>query len=139
MLVFDVKQAQRNFLDREAIIKRFAPDFLKSATKVASFIRTAARRSMRRAGKNPRKSPPSPPGQPPRARLGYLRDFLFFAFDLRSNTIVVGPARLGNSKVPGLHEFGGVQLDNGALKRYPPRPYMVPALRLSQDKLRSLS
>ncbi len=142
----------------------------KVLTRSGALIRTIARRSMKKArrkrlteisndermqfrarqeiakreGRPAPKLPfaPSKPGEPPRVRAGQLKQFLYFAFDPASKSVVVGPAKLPSSSalpVPAILEFGGTSEGS----RIAPRPYMRPALdvfkgqytRLWQDSI----
>lgn len=77
------------------------------------------------------------PGEPPRSIAGHLRNFLFFAFDPQSKTVLVGPARLsgqGQGIAPNVLEYGGTS--NGSIIK--PRPFMRPAERKARDKYMKL-
>jgi hypothetical protein len=93
------------FFDRIVIEDPTKAAQLKAMSKMGAFIRRRAQTSMRR-----RKSGPSRPGTPPNARVGYLRDYILFAYDPQTDTVVVGPIVYGRSsggRVPNTHEFGG--------------------------------
>jgi hypothetical protein len=64
--------------------------------------------------------PSSPPGQPPythtRSKFG-LRDAIMFAYEGRTQNVVVGPAASVIAKVGRTHEYGGTEYDNAAGKR----------------------
>lgn len=74
-----------------------------------------------------------------------LRKLLFYSYDASRKSVVVGPSNLGTG-VPKLHEFGGTKQASrfkmvaGNLVRtpyqakYPPRPYMRPALEKCRNQ-----
>lgn len=74
----------------------------------------------------------SKPGEPPRSIQGFLRTHIYFVYEPKTRSVVVGPARLqGTSgEVPQALEQGG-QVWSYRLKRnvsIKPRPFMRPAL-----------
>lgn len=155
MLTF---KAIENFFDRDHVIAAMDETTLKALSKAGAFIRQRARTSMRRRKR------PSEPGQPPSVHSGELREYLFFAWDASSRSVVVGPAGFKNSDVPNLQEFGGVRTNQrertirvvapgqgprgrrteartlraGEPIVYPKRPYMAPALEKELSRVPSL-
>lgn len=138
-------QIKALFFDKTAVERAADKAKLRALSKFGAYVRRTAQQSMRY-----RKSA-SPPGQPPSAhkskrlaalkrlkRAKYngalLREMLFFAYDQRTQTVVVGPLGFKNSPVPALHEFGGTHRVKGKDVRYPARPYMAPALNKSLPK-----
>jgi hypothetical protein len=139
-------------------------------SRFGAVVRRVAQTSMRY-----RKSA-SPPGSPPSAhkskRLAalkkagrakhngaLLRELLFFAYDPKTASVVVGPLgfKARGTPVPALHEHGGERQANkgesmlakgkrrrpggaevvslaGKTLRYPPRPFMRPALDKAAPK-----
>jgi hypothetical protein len=94
------------FFDRIKIEDPTKAAQLRAMSKMGAFIRRRAQTSMRR-----RKRGASRPGTPPNARVGYLRDYILFAYDPETDSVVVGPIVYGRSsggKVPATHEFGGM-------------------------------
>jgi hypothetical protein len=136
------------FFDRQKVIDRMKKANRRAMSKIGAFIRRRARSSLRRRKK------PSPPGKPPsvhsRDRVATLKNILF-AYDPRSESLVVGPVKLGMGPetVPQIHEFGGVvkarQVGRSGRSRtkhkpvrvrsirYAPRPFMGPALEAEVD------
>lgn len=166
-------QFTRFFFDRKGVEAAAGRAKVKALSRFGAVVRRVAQTSMRY-----RKSA-SPPGQPPSAhkskrlaamkKVGrakhngaLLRELLFFAYDPRTTSVVVGPVGFksrGGPTVPELHEYGGerqagkgevmlvknpagrdprtgrfysrgtqpVRL-TGKTLRYPPRPFMRPAL-----------
>ena len=108
-----------------------------------------------------RERPPSPPGQPPHTWTGFLREDIVYAYDPATKKVVVGPYR--QPWLNRLMEYGGVQpmrvwrsklsgrtflfsktprshqgleeTSETVLARYPPRPFMAPAMRKIQPTL----
>lgn len=147
-----IAQWKTFFFDRPAVLRAAGRAKTTALSRFGGYIRSVARRSMRRR----KGDTPSPAGQPPFARSGELRDLLFFAYDHKTRTVVVGPLGFSGSDVPHLHEFGGSVNGDGrvlylknspgrdeagrfvskGLRRvrlkgdvkYPARPYMKPAL-----------
>lgn len=160
------------FFDRGAIERAAGKAKIKALSRYGAVVRRTAQTSMRY-----RKSA-SQPGTPPSAhkskqlaalkkmgRTKYngalLREMLYFAYEPKGGTVVVGPLGFKSSRgtpVPALHEFGGERTpytgETLALKnkpgrdqsgrfvskgvrviklkgtlRYPPRPFMGPALK----------
>jgi len=113
------------FFDR-AIIGRLVNKANREAlAKAGALVRTFARRSMRYVtasreqrrlvalGRRKRLSGdpgPSAPGTPPHAirPRPFIRQFLFYAYDPSTASVVIGPIRLSSkTNVPALHETGG--------------------------------
>lgn len=158
------------FFDRRAVESAAERGTLRALARFGAIVRRKAQTSMRyRKGA-------SLPGQPPSAhkskrlaalkKLGrtsnngaLLRELLFFAYDPRSKSVVVGPVGFNRSPVPNLHEFGGSEAGRGRLMavdrkkrkakgdpvagrlvrlkgtvRYPRRPFMNPALNQSMSQ-----
>jgi hypothetical protein len=137
-----IAQWKQFFFDRPAVVKAAGRAKTAALARFAGYVRSVARRSMRR-----RKKGVSAPGTPPFAKSGELRDLLFFGYDAKSGTFVVGPLGFKGSAVPALHEHGGVAPAYGfrtlagkakrvvtGTARYPKRPFMAPALKVSLPK-----
>lgn len=168
MIGLRLKAMTRNFVDRKKVKRRVNKAKLKNLTKQGAYVRTAARSSIRKARMkkvgemtsderrsyerrvvaNKRAGLPKPkrpkassrPGEPPRSQVGTLRKFLFFSFDPRSESVVVGPARTtaDDQDAPRTLEFGGTAEVGGSRRRIAPRPYMGPALTQEQPKFAEL-
>jgi len=129
MLKLSVRQA---FFDTSAVLEAVGRARAKALTRIGGHIRTTAQRSIRR------RKGPSAPGSPPHAHKGQLRKFLFFSYDARSDSVVVGPAllpggtnvRVGGT-IPAMLELGGAVgagRKQATEARVEARPYMGPAL-----------
>lgn len=108
MIKLDFK---RFFVDRQ-FTKAIDRARKNAVMAVGRVLRIDARDSMKRGSDT---TPPSRPGQPPVYRRktkktpfgGLLRKLLFFGYDASTESVVVGPVKLGNSNAPALLEFGG--------------------------------
>lgn len=101
-----LRQFKKGFFNRRAVIDAIGEKQAERLAIAGDYVKEAARRSMRYRKK------PSLPGTPPSANAedqskALLRKHLYFAFDAGRKTIVVGPAKLGQSRVASLHEHGG--------------------------------
>lgn len=107
------------------------------------------------ASKPVQPSMPSRPGEPPRGPTGLLKKHLFFSYDPATKSVVVGPALLNKSTgAPAVLEQGGPtevtvlkfvtragQVTTERSKRVvtiEARPYMAPAYKRNEDKIRQL-
>lgn len=116
-------------------VERKAVDAAERVGKrFGSFVYTTARRSIRKPGKSGK---PSKPGDPPKNVSGALKNFIRFAYDKVTRSVVIGPTLLpGRTDAQEVLEKGGRakrRIRDGATVRtksidYQSRPYMVPAL-----------
>ena len=139
MVGLTISQARAGFFDRPAVIRAVGKAKAAVLSKFGAYVRRSARSSIRPGGK---KGAVSKPGEPPRSHVGWLREFIQFAWDSRKQSVVVGPARFAGATsaghAPGTLERGGpVLLTSRSRKgrvrqrtvRIAPRPYMGPALK----------
>jgi len=154
---FTVKEAKSMF-STQLIANGFDRATANALFKSGNFVKVVAQRSMRKARQRSigdlsekeltyyriqqarykeglRKTKPtrgyvgSNPGEPPRYRAKrLLRDFLFSVFDPNTQSVVAGPARLGDGTAPNKLEFGGQTRIGERPITIAPRPYMRPAL-----------
>lgn len=138
-------QMARAFFDRKRVKNAMDKATLRAMRKGGAQVRLVARRSIRR------RKGTSRPGSPPHSQTGILRESIYFAWDGRKRSVVIGPARLNKPAPLGaarttaeLLEKGGRvrrQHSGGRGKRrvlqYRRRPYMGPALEKVKDKLPS--
>ena len=122
-----VEQFKSAFFDRDAILKAMDKVTAKALSKYGAFVRQRARTSLRY------REDPAPPGQPPSVhktmtrnktnkRTGVtkkqdsspLRDFIFFAFEKATQSVVIGPAKTNQQNafgtdrpIPAVLEYGG--------------------------------
>jgi hypothetical protein len=98
-------QAIRRFFDKPAVTNALDKATLDALSRSGAFVRRTAKGLIR----NRKRS--SKPGQPPSNRTGFLREFIYFAYDDKRQAVVVGPARLNGRAARNLAgrtlEFGG--------------------------------
>jgi hypothetical protein len=104
---FGIKLDKNLFFDRTAIKEAIEKSDKKTLGKIGFLLRRSARQSMRSRKKK------AAPGQPPSAHSGkayplgpLLKNRLFYYYDLVSESVVVGPEKLGKSDAPEVQEFG---------------------------------
>jgi len=136
-------QFKKMFFDSKEVVSATDKAARSVLSKIGAFIRREAKSSIRPGGK---KHKTSLPGEPPRSQTGLLKRFIFFGYDTSTQSVVVGPAKLGGVKgkdAPHTLEYGGKaaishQLSAFSSKKYvtiAPRPYMNPALNKNLPKL----
>ncbi len=102
MITLTVNRFKDMFFDRESVRSAVDRAQFASLNKGGASIRLIARRSIRRRAR------PSAPGQPPSSRKGQLKELLFYGYDARARSVVIGPARLSRSTdAPNILEFSG--------------------------------
>jgi len=97
-------QPGKFFFDSQAVITRVDKTTRRVLAKFGSYVRTTARRSIRKRKR------PSKPGHPPSSHTGLLKNFIYFAYDLYSSSVVIGPEILrgpGKGEAPSILEYGG--------------------------------
>jgi len=126
------------FFDRPKVRRAVDHARRRSLSKAGAFIRQRARTSIRKRKRVSR------PGQPPTSHTGLLRRFIFFGYDRRTESVVVGPVGFRRSRVPNVLEIGGPTVvqsrrrGRGQKKRtvrIAARPYMRPALEKERSNL----
>ncbi len=114
-----VEAAKSNFFDRALVQNAIGKERAGALAKSAAFVRTDMRRSIKPSRRlrldempdemraqykgRPAKDRPlasSAPGEAPRGRTKRLKGSILFAFDSRSKSALVGPARLPSSRSP---------------------------------------
>lgn len=184
MMKFKINQAKAGFFDSDAVMKAVDDASRKALSKAGAFIMTDAKRSMRPAKQAPASSlkpaqqasfkrrmklfkegkiaqkPKRPlvaskPGEPPRTRVGFIKKFLYFAFDSQTKSVVVGPALLNKTTMAqATLEEGGTavikslrfvtrdgQVTTETTSKtitIEPRPYMQPAYGRNKEKVAEL-
>jgi hypothetical protein len=111
----EVDTFKSGFFDRGAVLAAVGAAATTGMKRTGGYIRAVARNSMKKAAARVS----SAPGTPPNVHIGTLKNLLFFAFDLQTNSLVVGPVGFKGSDTPRTLETGG----RGIAKR----PYMKPA------------
>ena len=104
----DQVRMSKVFFDRQRVVSRIGRANAQIMAKAGAFIRRTAKGKIRYA------KSPSKPGSPPHGHRGKygqspLRELIYFAFDERTNSLVVGPTPFrGMSNVPRTLELGGM-------------------------------
>lgn len=164
-------KAGQFFFDSKKVLRAVKPARRKALQDAAKFVRVSARSSIRKArrkklsemspkerrryqiavaiakrrGKPKPKAPfaSSKPGEPPRSQTGLLRKFLLYAYDIQSESVVIGPAKINRATgAPETLEYGGatiVRRRKGKTTRtrvkIAARPFMQPALEAELDNI----
>lgn len=119
------------FFDSKLLSSKKDKGKLKALSKFGAFVRQTARKSLKR----PRRNQVPQAGNPPLSRTGVLRRFIFFSFDKKTQSVVIGPALLSgkNTSAPATQalEKGG-RSDNGLI--YRAFPFMRPAFEKELPK-----
>ena len=90
------------FFDRRAVIDAVGRANAKVLSRAGAFIQRRAKSSIRKRKRASR------PGEPPSSHVGTLRNLIYFGFDTRQRSVVVGPTPLGvTGVVPPTLEYGG--------------------------------
>jgi len=129
-------QITKLFFDKPGVIGKVDCATRRVLSRFGAFVRTTARHSIRK-----RKNPSSP-GQPPSSHTGLLKKFIYFGYDPRKQSVVIGPVRLserGRGEAPHLLEYGGntTVTQHGKRRRanIRARPFMGPAFEHEKPKL----
>lgn len=132
----------RMFFTAKPVLRAVNKATRKVLSRFGAFVRQRARTSIR-----PRKGS-APPGSPPYSHTGLLRRLIYFGYDPRKRSVVIGPARLnqrspyGPTTVPEVLEEGGVvqtkRRGKRAALRFRGNPYMGPAFEAEKSKLPAL-
>ena len=123
------------FFNKKAVTRKVDRTTRKVLSKFGAFVRRTARSSIRKRKKV------APPGSPPSSHTGLLKKFIFFGYDPRNESVVIGPAQLsqkgrgGPPGAPQLLEHGGASKIGKKRVRYRPRPFMGPAFEKEQPQL----
>jgi len=126
----------RLFFDKKAVTSRVDRTTRRVLSRFGAFVRRTARSSIRKRKRT------SEPGKPPSSHTGLLKRFIFFGYDPRKDSVVIGPVRLsqkGRGEAPSLLEHGGnTQVEHRGQRkraRVRARPFMGPAFEQEQPKL----
>ncbi|KKT07130.1 MAG: hypothetical protein UV78_C0006G0015 [Parcubacteria group bacterium GW2011_GWA2_43_17] len=144
MMAKSIIQFKKMFFDSKEVISATDKAARSVLSKIGAFIRREAKSSIKPGG---RKHKTSLPGQPPRSQTGLLKRFIFFGYDTSTQSVVVGPAKLGGVKgkdAPHTLEYGGKAAISHQLSAFSnspktayiaARPYMKPSLDKNLPKL----
>jgi hypothetical protein len=127
------------FFDSKRITSSVDKATRKVLSRFGAFVRRTAKQSIRKRKKS------SAPGKPPSSHTGLLKRFIFFGYDRKNLTVVIGPARLTDNNrgtAPSILEFGGTATVKGKKRKknvtIQPRPFMGPALEKEKPGLPSM-
>jgi hypothetical protein len=122
-------KVKSSFFDRPDVMRRVKRGKRAALSRFGAFVRRRARSSIRKRKKI------SQPLMPPSSHEGSLRKLIFFAYDSKRDSVVIGPAPLNRfTGVPRLLEEGGVRVGDLRPMFYRPHPYMVPALHAERSQ-----
>ena len=124
-------KSQFAFFDTKKVTSSVDRMRIRGLAQAGGYVRTTAKRSIRT------RKAISVPGKPPSSHSGELKK-IFFGYDSRSDSTVVGPLKFKKGNVPEVLEHGGTttvyqrnkqtgRLDKKRIK-IKPRQYMQPAL-----------
>jgi hypothetical protein len=130
--VFNLTAIKSAFFDSARVKKELDSGTRKALSRIGAFVRRRAKSSIRK------RKAISEPGRPPSSHAGHLRNLIYFAYDPKAKSVVVGPVPFKGKPattglVPGILERGGtttrkLSSGQGRTLRYRARPYMAPAL-----------
>ncbi len=130
-------EVKRLFMDRDRVIRATDRAQRRALSRIGGYVRTTAKRSIRKRKKK------SEPGKPPSSHSGELRGGIWFSYEPREKTVVIGPVSFGTG-VPSVLEHGGtinVKTDRRGTPgrsetvRIKARPYMGPAERDARERI----
>lgn len=102
MFGFRIDKAKGMFFDRKPVMAAVSKATRTVLSRFGAFVRTRARSSIRKRRKV------SQPGQPPSSHTGLLKRFIYFVFEPKAQSVVIGPAKLSKpGSVPEVLEHGG--------------------------------
>lgn len=138
-----IETLRRGFFDQSKVVRAVSLAKRKAFGKAGAYVRQRDRSSIRR------KKGSAPPGQPPHAHAPGNSGIklIFFAWDQRSESVVVGAVKFDGAKGPKdgarLTELGGeAQARDGKGRprrvRYRPHPHTGPALKAEAPKFAGL-
>jgi len=131
----DFKTVKKHFFDRKKIKHRVDARTRKVLSKFGSFVRRSAQQSIRPSGHTSR------PGHPPFSHSGKLKRKIFFIFDPKRRSVVIGPiiypGKTGRA-LPALEYGGKTDMPSGDLVKIEARPFMGPAFKTNLAVVPSL-
>jgi hypothetical protein len=123
------------FFDRAKVQKHMDARTRKVFARFGAYVRQTAKESIKK------RSGTSPPGRPPFSHVGTLKRHIYFAYDLKQRSVVIGPVifpgKTGKA-LPAL-EYGGKSIRNdGRRINVQARPFMGPAFVAELKNLSSM-
>ena len=139
MIGLRVSEAKGLFFDSKKVQSATTKAERRVLSRFGAYVRRSARSSIRRRKRA------SAPGQPPSSHTGLLKRFIFFAYEPRRRSVVIGPVRLNQKSgeaLPALEHGGPVRIVSrrGGRRRrrmvtIRPRPFMGPAFEREKPGL----
>jgi hypothetical protein len=127
-----IAAAKGNFFDAPRIQRAVDKAARQKLSRLGAFVRQRAMHSIRK------RKGSSKPGDPPHSHVGLLRTKIFFVYEPKDKSVVIGPVLINRpSGATWLNELGGVATIRTRFgtrsARYPARPYMLPALEAEAE------
>lgn len=159
MIDMRFKTFQKMFFSSKAVTSRVDAATRRVLSRFGAFVRRSARSSIRK------RKGASKPGQPPSSHTGLLKKFIWFGYEPKMRSVVIGPAKLTskNTDAPETLEYGGMhklktdmilrvggpgrdekgrftlgrrkKVRKGTKLRISARPFMNPAMEKEKKKL----
>lgn len=134
MIGMTIDQAKGLFFDRNKVTGAVNRAERRVLSRFGAFVRRGARSSIRKRKRI------SEPGQPPSSHTGLLKRTIFFVYEPKKASVIIGPVLLGKgTNAPALLEHGGVVVRRKRKRKvratYRPRPFMGPAFEREKPKL----
>lgn len=82
--------AKQQFFDRRAVKNSLDKGAAKAMAQIGGFVRTSSKGSIKKPGK---RSENSKPGKPPKRHTPHLRNRIFFVYDAKKKSVVIGPLK----------------------------------------------
>lgn len=123
------------FFDSSKVTRSVDNATRKVLSKFGAFVRRTARQSIRK-----RKTSASS-GQPPSSHTGLLKRFIFFGYEPKKRSVVIGPALLTDGTqgdAPSVLEYGGPTTVKKKRVKISARPFMGPAFEKEKPNLPSM-
>lgn len=137
-----LKEAKAAFFDAKKVIAATTKAQRRVLSRFGAFVRRTAKSSIRKRKRAAEE------GKPPSSHTGILKKFLFFAYSPASQSVVIGPVRLGGKigDAPRALEHGGRSKARRRERgrrvvraiQLKPHPFMGPAFEKEQPKLPAL-
>ena len=137
MIRMDITQM---FFDRPKVFRKVDSATRRVLSRFGAFVRRTARSSIRKRKKI------SQLGRPPSSHTGLLKRFIFFGYEPKRRSVVIGPARLKQKigDAPESLEYGGTSTIVEGFRRrrrrkrrirITARPFMGPAFEKEKPQL----
>lgn len=89
------------FFDERAVRDALNKGTRRALSKFGAYVRTRAKSSIRK------RKGVSKPGSPPSSHTGKLKKYIYFGYDQRARSVVIGAVPFSNSRAQELLEHGG--------------------------------